>query len=452
MLSLVALDKESFNWLSQNDLTEMDSFAISCMEYDQVYSGVRTGKVDGVVYSTSKGFNLAKQLNLSEELVPSFVVGNEEFLGHFGIEHEFKLNTKKKQILKEIFEVIEETSRVKELWASQTTYQFLSHFLQTSKFENEADFIKNAFSSIDETFQPRSIYWLSAGDYEYYVRQMWKVQSLSGKALNANPEFHAFQGSTPESLSDLLQKLQGDLVEFDSISEVTCVDGGHDVKDRTFVLPVKGVEGFFHGHILVVSPKSWPYSKSSDALNTLCRTVAMNLELLRKIEETKNQSYIDDVTELFNQRYLDKVLDKEIERSKRTGCAFSVLFIDVDHFKRVNDSEGHLVGSNVLGQLGRVLNRAIRNTDYGFRYGGDEFLLVLVGMDATEATESAERIRHSVENSVFRVDGVDIRVTLSIGVSSFPEHAKTKEKIVRLADEAMYYGKNKSRNIVYVAS
>lgn len=163
-------------------------------------------------------------------------------------------------------------------------------------------------------------------------------------------------------------------------------------------------------------------------------------------------SYKDELTDLYNQRYLPMVLDKEIHRAQRSKQSFSVLFLDLDYFKSINDSKGHWVGSKLLADVGKIIKKAVRTTDYAFRYGGDEYLVVLVESDAKAASVVAERIRSDIESTDFSVDGHDIRLTVSIGLATFPEHAKTSEEVLRLADQAMYYGKRKSRNIVFIAS
>lgn len=170
-----------------------------------------------------------------------------------------------------------------------------------------------------------------------------------------------------------------------------------------------------------------------------------------KLQEAKDRAFIDDVTQLYNQRYLHLVLEKEIRRSEREKQAFSVLFIDVDHFKNVNDTAGHLVGSKLLGEVAEILRRHTRLVDFAFRYGGDEFVLILVGTDAQEAQEVGERIRMHVDQASFVVDEVPVKLTISIGVAAFPKHAATKEEILRMADEAMYQSKNRSRNSVSIA-
>ena len=176
------------------------------------------------------------------------------------------------------------------------------------------------------------------------------------------------------------------------------------------------------------------------------------LYLVEKFDQTQNLNFIDDVTGLYNQRYLNTLLDQEIERYKRNNLSFSVLFIDVDHFKNVNDKNGHLVGSQILKEIGHILKKSVRAVDFCFRYGGDEFIIILTATDTEKATMVAERICKTVRETAFVVGGSQVNVTLSIGVACFPEHAQTKEKILQVADEAMYCGKNLSRNIVYLAS
>lgn len=177
-----------------------------------------------------------------------------------------------------------------------------------------------------------------------------------------------------------------------------------------------------------------------------------HIEFAYELWAAKNESFLDDLTSLYNQRYLPLVLDSEMARSKRAYTKFSVLFMDLDHFKKVNDNKGHWVGSQLLIEMGKIVKGNIRSCDYGFRYGGDEFVVILVDTDAQGAQVVAERLRKQVEESTFLVDGHSMRLTVSVGVACFPDHAKTRQDVIRMADEAMYHGKHKSRNIVYVAS
>jgi len=162
--------------------------------------------------------------------------------------------------------------------------------------------------------------------------------------------------------------------------------------------------------------------------------------------------YVDDATGLYNTRYLDFILDREIKLSEVNHSSFAVLFVDADHFKSVNDRYGHLVGTKLLNELGRQLKKYVRDSDTVFRYGGDEFIAVLSGADLATAEVVAERIRKSVEKRAFLMrEGLDVHFTVSIGIAIFPIHAKTKKTVIEMADHAMYAAKRKTRNCVFVA-
>lgn len=179
---------------------------------------------------------------------------------------------------------------------------------------------------------------------------------------------------------------------------------------------------------------------------------ARYLHFAYQLQEAKNQSYVDELTGLYNQRHLPMVLGHEIERARRDGTKFSLLFMDIDYFKMVNDGKGHWVGSKLLGELAKVLMGQIRACDHAFRYGGDEFVVMLGGADQDVARKVAERIRKAVESHTFLIDGHDLRLTVSIGLAEYPSHALHAEGLIQLADQAMYHGKRKSRNVVFIAS
>ena len=191
----------------------------------------------------------------------------------------------------------------------------------------------------------------------------------------------------------------------------------------------------------------------SPFLNFFYRQARFSLLNAERSAQTQNLIYIDDLTKLYNSRYLNVVLDRELKRSERYRNFFSVLFMDVDFFKRVNDAYGHLVGSRVLVEVGGVLRSCVRETDTVVRYGGDEFVVLLVETAADDALLVAERMRRMVEGKSFGQDfGLAIRLTISIGIAAFPEHASTKQHLLSMADQAMYRGKDSTRNVVYLAT
>lgn len=192
---------------------------------------------------------------------------------------------------------------------------------------------------------------------------------------------------------------------------------------------------------------------SEHELDVLEKTGRFFRERMETIAELKGLTHTDDLTGLYNQRYLELILDRELSLAKRNDTEFSVLFLDLDHFKSVNDSHGHLIGSRLLFEVGQEIKRALRDSDITFRYGGDEFVIILshTGLDAAVAV--AERIRVQIEKKRFLArDNLEIRLTASIGVASVPLHAVTKQQILKAADEALYGVKKAVRNSVIAAT
>jgi len=166
-------------------------------------------------------------------------------------------------------------------------------------------------------------------------------------------------------------------------------------------------------------------------------------ELLLELSNT------DHLTGLFNRRYMIEALDKEVHRSIRKGCALSLIMLDVDHFKRVNDSFGHLQGDVVLKKVAEQLRRELRNYDSAARFGGEEFVAILPDSSLKEALFVAERIRLSVQNTKFIGVLDSLTLTISLGVASFSqESAPTVDAFIKMADDALYRAKENGRNRV----
>jgi len=163
----------------------------------------------------------------------------------------------------------------------------------------------------------------------------------------------------------------------------------------------------------------------------------------------------DDLTGLLTKRSLYNELERELSRSSRYKHPLSVLMMDLDHFKNVNDTHGHQAGSHVLAEVGRIIRETIREPDLAGRYGGEEFIASLPETDKERAMMAANRVREAVEAEAFRpaaVPNQEIRITISIGVATHPEDAEDVEGIVRASDEALYAAKHGGRNQVRAAS
>ena len=172
----------------------------------------------------------------------------------------------------------------------------------------------------------------------------------------------------------------------------------------------------------------------------------------QKLHRTKALLYIDDLTNLYNYRYLDIALESEIRRASRYENSFCLLFLDLDDFKKVNDLHGHLVGSKILQEFAIILKEELREVDTIIRYGGDEYVVLLIGSDTKVGLGVAERLRERVSRHWFTRPEFEIRLTCSIGVSCFPKHGSNKEQLLKMADETMYHSKKQGKNQVHVVS
>lgn len=165
--------------------------------------------------------------------------------------------------------------------------------------------------------------------------------------------------------------------------------------------------------------------------------------------QAKDLLFIDDVSGLYNHRYLDVALEREMKRVERYASHLAVLFIDVDSFKQVNDIHGHMVGSRVLAEFGALIKKSVRDVDIVIRYGGDEYTAILVETTCVTAELVAERIRRQVEAHHFPgADGQVIRLTCSIGYACCPDDTASKDTLLEMADKAMYVGKTSGKNCV----
>lgn len=178
----------------------------------------------------------------------------------------------------------------------------------------------------------------------------------------------------------------------------------------------------------------------------------LHKRLNKLIEVIKEQSSMDKLTELYNRSYLDPFLDNEIDAAKKENQQISVIMVDMDHFKEINDTYGHIVGDHVLTIFAQVVLKCIRKTDIIARYGGDEFIVVLPNTDTDTAKSVAERIREDVsEKYIPPIDGVVISsIHCSVGISTYPVHCDSKNSLLRTSDLALYMAKRSGRNCTKV--
>lgn len=226
-----------------------------------------------------------------------------------------------------------------------------------------------------------------------------------------------------------------------------------------------GVVLFIIGYILYAYAFAFGAYRANEFLTTvifmagagfvlvISRISHQTIQSLQQLATLRREAITDPLMDIYNRRYIDRKLEEEVSRSNRYGTALSVLLLDIDHFKRINDTLGHDTGDRVLRGLGELLKRSVRRSDVLGRFGGEELLLVLPQTGSAKARQLAEKLRREIEQADLlpaaeSPDGTTVRCTVSIGVASFGGRAATPERLLQRVDEALYRAKAEGRNRV----
>jgi diguanylate cyclase (GGDEF)-like protein len=182
------------------------------------------------------------------------------------------------------------------------------------------------------------------------------------------------------------------------------------------------------------------------------RQVASVLSNIYQLTRSRDLAMRDDLTKAFNRRFFDSYLDEEIERARRYAATCSIIFLDLDDLKTVNNAYGHLAGSRTLQEVAKRILAAVRGIDKVVRFGGDEFCIILPQTDQEQAVAVAHRVRRAMMSAPFHLsDEIDIAISASFGIATFPTHGLNKDDLIRQADAAMYRVKSTTKDAVGVA-
>jgi diguanylate cyclase (GGDEF)-like protein/PAS domain S-box-containing protein len=327
-------------------------------------------------------------------------------------------------------EIVAQEEAHRQLAMSEEHYRFM--------LENSAD----TFWELDPQFR---FTFVSQADHRI---RGFEASEVIGQSL--------FSMLTPDSL----RKVQEDIAlrqQAEQKGEVTgpmrfefeiyCKDGS-TVWAESHSMPLRDAAGNimgFHGVTRDITEQKHHRIEQQQANEQLARQLHEIQELQVRLQE---QAIRDGLTGLFNRRYLDETLPREISRAKRDGYPLAIIMMDIDHFKQINDTYGHPGGDEVLKSLGSIFSQGARESDIACRYGGEEFIIVLPRMGIEAALLRAEKWRTEVDAILVRHGDLHIRFTISAGVSAYPDHATDHERLIERADHALYIAKKDGRNRV----
>lgn len=228
----------------------------------------------------------------------------------------------------------------------------------------------------------------------------------------------------------------------------------HPILRQVLSVPL-AMQGHVEGVLCVINKLNrLPFSPEDvDTLSTLAVHAGVAIDNARFIEKIEQQAVTDSLTGLYNHMEFQESVTKEVDRSRRYNKEFSVLLLDLDHFKLVNDTFGHQVGDTVLKEIAVTLRHCLRSVDKVFRYGGEEFAVILPEVKADGVRLISERIRQTIADASYQVDADHtVKITVSIGVSSFPQDTLQRDEMICRADQALYSAKRAGRNRVVAYS
>jgi len=182
-------------------------------------------------------------------------------------------------------------------------------------------------------------------------------------------------------------------------------------------------------------------------LEEINKQLQIQMKEIERLQRTlREQARRDPLTGLYNRRYLSEALQHELSRARRARKSVSVIIMDVDHFKKINDAHGHQLGDKFLQEIANLLSTHTRDFDFACRYGGEEFLLVLPSATARNAFKRAEQIRRQCADIRIQHEDKELAVTISMGIATYPRHAKSVDELLSKADQALYISKRNGRN------
>ena len=218
---------------------------------------------------------------------------------------------------------------------------------------------------------------------------------------------------------------------------------------KTIIIFPITVQNQFSGFLAVFSPRKELKEDELNFLSLFSRQIELAITIANLFETVKKQAVTDHLTNLFNRRFFEDALHREATRSLRSKQPFSLIGLDLDYLKKINDTYGHTMGDKAIIAIAAVITKNARSVDIPARYGGEEFFIILPGIDAKGALIAAERLRTSIES--YEIEGLPEGITASLGVASYIEQTTNIDELFEICDKAMYMSKQNGRNQVTLA-
>jgi len=310
--------------------------------------------------------------------------------------------------------------------------RLLDKLLFESTLSNEARHLANFIYSRDDLLKELTVLANSLIDYS----------GLCICLLNANKTSLYFDLKQPLSDEDI-----------DTIKNHLCTFGIKTInKIASQIIVPLNIYNECIGYLFFFAVMRNTFTQESEnIIHLLAHDFSMVIKLMLLYDETKELSITDGLTGLYNKRYFLEVFDREIERGRRSNSALSLIVMDIDHFKLINDTYGHLQGDSVLKEVASIIKENIRKIDFPARYGGEEFATILPNTNINNAVNIAEKIRKLMESHNFKAEKEPLKVTISMGVAKLSDNVNDKLELIKMADDALYDAKKSGRNRVCTA-
>ncbi|MFA5356555.1 MAG: GGDEF domain-containing protein [Candidatus Omnitrophota bacterium] len=248
-------------------------------------------------------------------------------------------------------------------------------------------------------------------------------------------------------IDDVFRNFRNELTKYIMVQDCKFIKGGQDIssysgEDYT-VIPLS-INGEMIGRLVAEGLRK----EDRERFHILSQQFLLGIKRAVLYKEVQESAIIDSLTNVFNRRHYLERFAEEIDRSRKFNHKFCCVMIDIDYFKDFNDRYGHIVGDAILRELSKVIQENIRQIDMISRYGGEEFSIILSETDKAASVFAAERIRLAVQNKHMRVYDEELKITVSIGISAYPDDGKDMNRLIDAADSALYRAKQEGRNRV----